>query len=667
MRTIVALLLAVATALTAEAQPRPVTLDDAWRVQDVGDPQVSPDGEWVLYTLTTTDVAADKRDTDVWIVKWDGSERRRLTFSAENENAPRWSPDGRYISFLSSRAGGKANGNQVWVLERAGGEARQITELTGRIQSYAWSPDTKRLVLVYRDEPADDEARNAKPIVIDKYQFKRDGQGYLTGNTRTRVYLYDIAARKAEALTADSDYEENNPEWSPDGTRIAFVSNHDAHWERTRNSDVFVVEAKPGSRSRRLTTFAGNDGGGLAWSPDGTLIAFGRGSEPKFDFHNLNRLAVVPATGGAARVLTEALDRGTSGYVFAQDGRSITFTVADDQTQYLARIAADGGAVERLTSGPRVVGQPSSEKGRTALTASSDLAPGEVYAVETAGLRKLTAHNDPLVAELQLVPAEDLAFKSKDGVEVHALLTKPRGYQNGRRYPTLFRIHGGPTGQDAHSYNFERQWFAAHGYAVINVNYRGSSGRGAKFSEAIFADWGNLEVADLLAAADHAVAIGIADPQRLGIGGWSYGGVLTDYVIASDTRFKAAISGAGSANHISLYGHDQYTFLYDSEFGPPWKDTELWLKYSYPFFKADRIKTPTLFMGGQDDFNVPILGSEQMYQALKTLNVDTQLVVYPGQNHGIAKLAFQRDRFERYLAWYDKYLKGGATVTSRGQ
>ena len=599
MRTIVALLLAVATALTAEAQPRPVTLDDAWRVQDVGDPQVSPDGEWVLYTLTTTDVAADKRDTDVWIVKWDGSERRRLTFSAENENAPRWSPDGRYISFLSSRAGGKANGNQVWVLERAGGEARQLTELTGRIQSYAWSPETKRLVLVYRDEPADDGARNAKPIVIDKYQFKRDGQGYLTGNTRTRVYLYDIAARKAEALTADSDYEENNPEWSPDGTRIAFVSNHDAHWERTRNSDVFVVEAKPGSRSRRL--------------------------------------------------------------------RSITFTVADDQTQYLARIVADGGAVERLTSGPRVVGQPSSEKGRTALTASSDLAPGEVYAVETAGLRKLTAHNDPLVAELQLVPAEDLAFKSKDGVEVHALLTKPRGYQNGRRYPTLFRIHGGPTGQDAHSYNFERQWFAAHGYAVINVNYRGSSGRGAKFSEAIFADWGNLEVADLLAAADHAVAIGIADPQRLGIGGWSYGGVLTDYVIASDTRFKAAISGAGSANHISLYGHDQYTFLYDSEFGPPWKDTELWLKYSYPFFKADRIKTPTLFMGGQDDFNVPILGSEQMYQALKTLNVDTQLVVYPGQNHGIAKLAFQRDRFERYLAWYDKYLKGGATVTSQGQ
>ena len=247
-------------------------------------------------------------------------------------------------------------------------------------------------------------------------------------------------------------------------------------------------------------------------------------------------------------------------------------------------------------------------------------------------------------------------------------MTKPIGYVAGRRYPTLFRLHGGPTAQDQHSFSFERQFFAANGYAVVNVNYRGSSGRGAKFSEAIFADWGNLEVQDVLAAVDHVVAQGIADPEKLGIGGWSYGGVLTDYVIASDTRFKAAISGAGSANHISLYGHDQYTFLYDNEFGPPWENIDLWIKYSYPFFKANRITTPTLFMGGQNDFNVPILGSEQMYQALKTLNVPTELVIYPGQNHGLTKVPFLRDRLERYLAWYDKYLKAGnGKTTATGQ
>jgi dipeptidyl aminopeptidase/acylaminoacyl peptidase len=672
MRAVLATLLTLA--LNAEAATRPVRVDDFTRFQDVGDPQVSPEGDWVLYTLTTTDAAKDGRDTDVWMVKWDGSQRVRLTYSSENETAPRWSPDGKYISFLSSRSGGQARGNQVWVLERTGGEARQLTQLTGRITSYDWSPDGRRLALVYRegDSAEPEPARAApgatpplpKPIVVDRYQFKRDGQGYLTGTARTRIYLYDVQSRKLEPLTADGDYDENNPEWSPDGSRIAFVSNHDKDWERTRNSDVFVVDAKPGSKSRKLTTSLGSDGGTLAWSPDGTLIAYGQGSAPKFDFHNLNRLTVVPAAGGAPRVLTESLDRGTSSPVFTEDGRFIVFAVAADRTQYLARVPVSGGSVERVVDGPRVVSAQSRVKGRTAVLTSTDTTPSEIHAVEPSGLRKLTSHNEAVVAELELVPAEDIAFKSKDGTEVHALLTKPIGYQAGRRYPTLVRIHGGPTSQDTHSFQFERQLFAANGYVVLNVNYRGSSGRGAKFSESIFADWGNLEVDDVLAAVDYAVAQGIADPDKLGIGGWSYGGVLTDYVIAKDTRFKAAISGAGSANHISLYGHDQYTFLYDNEFGPPWKNPDLWIKFSYPFFQADKIRTPTLFMGGEDDFNVPILGSEQMYQALKTLNVPTQLVVYPGQNHGLTRISFLRDRYERYLAWYDKYLKGGSGTTT---
>jgi dipeptidyl aminopeptidase/acylaminoacyl peptidase len=670
MRPVVAALLAfVMLTVDLAAAKRPVTVDDFTRFEDVGDPQISPDGEWVLYTVTTTDSTADRRQSDVWMVKWDGSTATRLTYTPDNETSPRWSPDGRHISFLSSRAGGAAKGSQVWVLDRTGGEAHQLTQLTGRIASYEWSPDSRRLALVYREadgsdaEPAREAAARTppKPIVVDKYQFKRDGQGYLTGDARSRIYLYDVQSRKIDPLTADGNFDENTPRWSPDGTRIAFVSNHDPNWDRTRNSDVFVVDSRPGSKSRRLTTWAGDDGGTLAWSPDGSLIVYAQGSEPKFDFHNVDRLAVVPAAGGTPRLLTESLDRGVSSASVSEDGRSVMFTVADDRTQYLARVPIAGGAVERIAAGPRVVSQPSRAKGRTAVLSSSDSAPGEVYAAEASGLRKLTSHNDDLVAELEFVPAEDIAFKSKDGTEVHALLTRPVGYVEGRRYPTLLRIHGGPTAQDAHSFQFERQLFAAQGYAVLNVNYRGSSGRGAKFSEAIFADWGRLEVDDVLAGIDHVVAKGIADPERLGIGGWSYGGLMTDYVIASDTRFKAAISGAGSANHISLYGHDQYVFLYDNEFGPPWKNTDLWIRFSYPFFHADRIRTPTLFMGGQEDFNVPILGGEQMYQALKTLDVPTQLVVYPGQNHGLTRVSFIRDRYERYLAWYGKYLKAGAT------
>jgi dipeptidyl aminopeptidase/acylaminoacyl peptidase len=657
-------------ALNAAAATRPVALDDFSRFQDVRDPHVSPEGDWVLYTVTATDREADRSRTDIWKVKWDGTQRSRVTYGSDSPSAPRWSPDGKYISFLSSRTGGDARGNQVWVMDRSGGEARQLTELKGRIASYEWSPDSTRLLLVYREAdgsepepPRGDNLRAApKPLVINKYQFKRDGQGYLTGSARSRIYIYDIAARAVEPLTSDGDYEESSPAWSPDGRRVAFVSNHDKNWERTRNTDVFVVDAKAGSKSRQLTTSPGADGGTLAWSPDGALIVFGQGSEPKFDFHNMNRLAAVPSAGGAPRLLTSSLDRGTSSPTVTDDGRFVVFEVADDRTQYLARAPIGGGTVERLIDGPRTVGQVSRAAAHTAAIVSTDTAPGEIYAIEAAGLRKLTTHNDALVAELELIAADDISFTSKDGTEVHALLTRPSGYVAGRRYPTLVRIHGGPTGQDSHSFQFERQLFAAHGYAVLNINYRGSSGRGARFSQAIQANWGHLEVDDVLAGVEYAVKQGIADPDRLGIGGWSYGGVLTDYVIASDTRFKAAISGAGSANHISLYGHDQYVFLYDNEFGAPWKNPSLWLEFSYPFFHADRIRTPTLFLGGQDDFNVPILGGEQMYQALTTLGVPTELVVYPGQNHGLTRTSFLRDRYERYLAWYDRHLKGDAAT-----
>ena len=241
---------------------------------------------------------------------------------------------------------------------------------------------------------------------------------------------------------------------------------------------------------------------------------------------------------------------------------------------------------------------------------------------------------------------------------------RPVGYVAGTKVPLLLRIHGGPNSQDAHSFSSERQFFANNGYAVLNINYRGSAGRGQKFSRAIWADWGHHEVDDLHAGVDHVVKIGVADSARLGVGGWSYGGILTDYLIASDTRFKAATSGAGTAFTVAFYGTDQYITQYDNEIGPPWdpKAWETYQKLSYPFLHAYRIKTPTLFLGGERDMNVPIQGSEQMYQALRTLGVETQLVIYPNENHGISRPSYQRDRLERYLAWYDKFLKGSTAI-----
>jgi dipeptidyl aminopeptidase/acylaminoacyl peptidase len=298
-----------------------------------------------------------------------------------------------------------------------------------------------------------------------------------------------------------------------------------------------------------------------------------------------------------------------------------------------------------------------------AVDLSTDKGPEEIYALENGNLRKLTSHNDALVSEWQLGSVEDITFKSKDGTEIHGLMTKPPAYDAAKKYPLVLWIHGGPNGQDDHGLPFslyplqmERQIFAAQGYVVLAINYRGSNGRGAEFTRSIFGDWGNKEVADLQAGVNWAIAKGIADPEKLGIGGWSYGGILTDYMIASDQRFKVAISGAGSANQLSMYGSDQYVGQYNNELGPPWKSADTWIKVSYPFFHADRIHTPTLFMGGQSDFNVPVIGGEQMYQALRTLGIPTQLVVYPGQYHLFSRPSYIHDRLERYVAWFGKYL-----------
>ena len=291
---------------------------------------------------------------------------------------------------------------------------------------------------------------------------------------------------------------------------------------------------------------------------------------------------------------------------------------------------------------------------------TTDSTPANVFAFEDGKLRKLTSHNDALMAQLKLGTTHDMTAKGKDGTEVHALITLPPDAVAGQKYPMLLRIHGGPNGQDAHSFVIERQLFAARGFAVLNVNYRGSSGRGRAIRRPSSPTGDTTKSKTCSPRVDEAVKEGYADPDRLGVGGWSYGGILTDYTIASTTRFKAATSGAGVGNPIMLYGVDQYIHQYDNELQPPWKAQETYIKLAYPLYHADRIKTPTLFMGGDKDFNVPLVGGEQMYQALRSLNVPTELVVYPGQFHGFTRPSFIRDRYQRYFDWYDKWVLGKA-------
>jgi dipeptidyl aminopeptidase/acylaminoacyl peptidase len=647
---------------------RLLTADDVYRMKEVGGPQVSPDGKWIAYTVTSMDREADKLRSAIWMVNWEGTQDYQVTRGPDSDTSPRWSPDGRYLAFLSARpAEGKS---QIWLLDRRGGEASPLTNVDGEIGGYEWSPDGKRLVLVMRDseegtgEAPDPKTKAPKPIVIDRYHFKGDIEGYLTASSLDHLYLFEVESRKLEGLTGEKDFDESDPAWSPDGSRLAYFSNHAKEPDRTLTKDIFVVEARAGTKPRKLLTIARPDQQRLVWSPDGRMLAFNQGFESKFNFYNQDLLAVVPIAGGEPRTLTAKLDRRASHAEFTPDGSALTFLVEDDRRAYLGKVAVGGGNVERVSDGSAVLSDRVSRGGHTAVAAATDSSATEIYALEDGKPRKLTAQNDALLAELQLGAVEDMSFKSKDGTEVHGLMVKPPSYEAGKTYPTLVWIHGGPIMQDDHALLFdtyplqlERQFFAAHGYVVLAINYRGSSGRGAEFTRSILADWGNREVADLLAGVDHAVRAGIADPDRLGLGGWSYGGILTDYTIATDTRFKAAISGAGSALQLSMYGSDQYVQQYEMEIGLPWKAADAWIRVSYPFFRADRIKTPTLFIGGEKDFNVPIIGSEQMYQALRTLGVPTQLVIYPGQYHLLTRPSYIHERLERYLAWYDKYLK----------
>lgn len=658
-----ALLCAAITATFAADAPkkRSITLDDLTRIQRVAAPVVSPDGEWVAYTVSQVETKEDKNLTHLWMVKWDGSARLQLTFGKEGASAPRFSPDGRYITFLSSRPG-SVKGTQVWAMDRRGGEAEQLTNVTDQeIEGYLWSPDSKRLLLTLhpKSEPDAEEGKPPappKPIVIDRYHFKQDIQGYLRDDSWDALYLYDLGTKKAEKLTTNKNVNEENAAWSPDGAWIAFVSNHDPEPDRTDNPDVFVVSPKAGSAARKLTTWNGPDGGHLAWSPDSKSIAYVQGAKPELAAYNQAKPAVVTLDGKVSYPAAK-LDRSVSQPCFLPD-RKLLYLVNDDRSEYPAEVDPAGDGAKRLIAEPGSTSALDCEDGHIAVLHQDDTHLPEVFALEGSSLRKLSSANDALLAELDLVPTEDFTSKSKDGAEVHGLLTKPLGYKDGDRVPTILFIHGGPNGQDGHAFAFERQWFAAHGYAEINVNYRGSSGRGQAYAQSIFADWGNKEVVDLLGAVDHVVSMGVADPAKLGIGGWSYGGILTDYTTATDGRFKAAISGAGSAAPLSFYGVDQYILQYDNELGLPWKARDLYLKLSYPFLEADkRMRTPTLYMGGTNDFNVPILGGEQMYQALRSLGVPTELVVYPGQFHGFTRPSFIKDRYDRWLAWYDKYLK----------
>lgn len=673
-------------AQTAPSTPpalRAITVDDVFEIRAVGDPQIAEDGKWVAYTVSTMSLKEDKTETRIWMAPAAGGDAIVMTAEKESSSHPRWSPDGKYLAFLSKRGEGKT---QVWLLNRMGGEAQKLTDTIQDVDDFAWSPDSKRLVLILRD-PSPEELDEAKakekdkpgssdkdrenearlkkpktppPFVIDRYRFKTDTIGYLD-RRRTHLYVFDVSTKALVQVTS-GDFDDEQPAWSPDGKLLAFRSNRSTpDPDRTYDTNIWVVAADNTDKGAHLTQVTTNPGSDSspAWSPDGKWITYVTQLDPKLLVYATHHIAVSPATGGPAKVLTLGFDRMSRLPRFSPDGQFIYFIADDDGTQDLFRIPAPGGEITRAISGHVVVSSYTiANSGDLAAQITSMDRPAEIFTTTTSSgpVTRITHVNDAFMAKIRVVTPEYVKFKSKDGTTVAGYLYKPLDYVAGKKYPTLLHPHGGPVGAYYGDFSHFSQLFAANGYVVLEPNPRGSSGYGQDFCKAIFADWGNKDYQDDMAMVDYAIAQGVADPDKLGVGGWSYGGISTDFIIAQTTRFKAAVTGAGSAFFASLYGHDQYILDYDVELGHPWENRAVWDKIS-PIYKVANITTPTLFMGGDIDWNVPIIGGEQMYEAMKSLGREAELVVYPGEYHSFKTPSHIRDRLERNLSWYAHYVK----------
>ncbi len=631
------------------AQPQPVQLADLAQIQDITNPQTSPDGQRILYTVATADTHADRLLRQLWLVDVHGGSPQLVLDSQQSFSQPQWLPDGSGISFLAAN-GGRL---QLWKAGLQGSAPVALTSVSGVISDYQWRPDGQQLALTYSPvaPPKPDQ-----PLVIDRYEFKRDGVGYLPGNDVAQIYLLRLDGSEPQRLTGASEFMQAAARWSPDGRTISFIATLDQAANTVRREILFITPATPGSTPQPLAEARSGNGNEPVWSPDGKHLVFLSSDDPQHDFRRHQYLASVNIDTGATERLSAKLDLDVSFARFSADGRQLRFLVTGDRRQGLFELTLASRVIQPLLDGSLTVSAFTGGSQGLVYIASSDTRPPELFRLDpqhktALPVQSLSQLHDRLNQRVAWQPVEDIAFASADGMQIHGLLTFPPGSQRSH-LPTLLQIHGGPNAQDSHAFSFERQYLAAQGYAVLHVNYRGSAGRGSAFSSAIFADWGTLPVQDLLAGVDYLTERQIADPSSLGIGGWSFGALLTDYVIASDSRFKAAISGAGSGNRLALYGHDQWIRLWRAEFPEPWENPAEWIKVSYPFFHADRIKTPTLFLGGDKDWSVPILGGEQMFQALKVNGVPTQLIVYPGEGHRLMRPSFARDRLERYVQWY---------------
>ena len=640
---------------TATPTPHKLTHNAVYEISNLSSPLISPEGDWILYSVSKADAQKDKNVSQLYMINKTGTETVSLTEQTKGVGSYQWSPEGKYISFLTAGKEEK-EGSQLFLLDRRGGEPIQLTHIKGEIAAYQWFKDGSKILFEIKDPSFSDTAKSKvrQPYEIDRYHFKADYEGYLD-NRKTHLYTFDVKTKTLDTLTKGAN-NETDAVVSADGKWVAYASNVSVDFDKNENTDIFLLSLTKDAKPTQLTFYKGTDRR-PKFSPDYTKIAFLRSSsEDPFNMYDIQHLGIIDMASKTDKVITKQYDLSIDNIFWSLDGKSIFGTADDDRKQNIIQINASTGAVNAFTNEVGVYnGINMNEKGKMVALFSTPNQPNEVFLNEGAGFKQLTHVQDAFVNSIQKVVVKGFSAIASDNNKVNGILFLPDS--NAKKLPLILFIHGGPVAQDEYSFDLTSQIFAAAGYAVANVNYRGSSGRGANYTKSIYGDWGNKEVKDIIGVADYLIKSGVVDENKMAIAGWSYGGLLTNYTIATDKRFKAAVSGAGGSLMLSFYGTDQYISQYEPELGKPWENLQKWLDVSYPFFKVKEIKTPTLFMASQADFNVPVVGAEQMYQAFKSVGIPTQLIIYPNQNHGIRVPSYLVHRLNSHLDWFKKYLK----------
>ncbi|MEQ1780986.1 MAG: S9 family peptidase [Hyphomonadaceae bacterium] len=648
----------IAAPVSAQQSTRPIAVDDVQRLIDISEPLFTRDGASVIFTASESNVKDDVSVSDLWIVDAKGGTPRRLTSTPTvSESTPRVSADGKHLAFISDV---DEAGSQVWMIDLPFGAAHQVSAIQGGVSDFDLSPDGETIIAVAEvgARVGEDPEKPGAPIVIDRFVFKADGSGYLD-DRRQQLFGLDVATGNARQIT-HGNFDHLYPRISPDGKSIALISKQQGDPDRNGNYDIYVLPLSGEGELRAIGSDPRADGepdwdSPPAWSPDSKQLVWLRSGEDKWIYYSPQQLVVADVASGKARELAH-IDRWFTRQKFSADGKSILSLIEQDRDTWLAKIDIATGSIEYLTSGARFAFDFTvSPQGALALLDGDASTPFSLRALKDGAWSPLADLN-PWLHEVILAPYQDLTWRS-GGTDIHGILVLPPNHKPGEKHPLIVKVHGGPVYQFSHEFMLEWQAYAAKGYAVLAVNPRGSSGRGFDFAKAIYADWGNKDAADVSAGIDAVIKMGVVDAGRIGVGGWSYGGILTNYMIASDKRIKAAVSGAGMSHFIGGYGADQYAREYEFELGTPWDHPDVWRRVSYPFFKANTITAATMFLCSQEDTNVPCLGGEQMYQALRSRGVSTRLVVYPGETHSLSTPSHVQDRIQRSLDWYDAHLR----------